>query len=103
VAGGGGIRPPYDTAVRLHLIAREHWDAIDGKCAAEGIDPFALAPHRFCNLIYVWAIERVEDDAELAMPLPGRQRRAPSVAEQRQAQNDLMAFGSWARTVQGGV
>jgi hypothetical protein len=55
----------------------------------------------------VWAIERVEDaakfDAELAMPLPGRQRRAPSVAEQRQAQNDLMAFGSWARTVQGGV
>lgn len=52
-------------------------------------------------------MERVEDaakfDAELAMPLPGRARRAPSVADTRQAQNDLMAFGAWAKTMQGGV
>jgi hypothetical protein len=106
VAGGGGVRPPYDTAVRLHLIAREHWDSIDGRCAAEGVDPFQLPPHRFCNLIYAWALERVEDaakfDAELAMPLPGRARRPASVTDSRRATDDLMSFGAWARSMQTG-
>ena len=108
MAGRGGHRPPYDTAVRLHLIARDYWESIDGKCAAEGVDPFQLSPARFCNLIYAWATERVEDvakfDAELAMPLPGRARkRPPSAADTRQATNDLLAFGAWANTVQGGA
>jgi hypothetical protein len=110
VADGGSDRPPYDTAVRLHLIARDHWDSIDGAAAAAGVDPFALSPHRFCNLVYAWALQRVEDvakfDAELTAPLPGanRQRatRRQTAEESRAATNDLAAFASWAQTVQGG-
>lgn len=106
MAGRGEQRPPYEVVVRLHAVAIDEWPAIDGTCAAAGIDPFALSPNRFCNLIYAWALARVEDrtkfDAQLTMPLPGRERRAPTPAVRAKETGDLMAMASWASSMQQG-
>jgi hypothetical protein len=75
------VRGPYPVAQRLHWIAADHWRIIDGECAAQGVDPILLAPHRFCHLIWQWAIRRVEDpeqwaiDMEKPFPRPGRKAR----------------------------
>ena len=80
MAGRGVDRPPYPAALRLQAIAAERWGEIDGAAAAQGVDPFLLRPDRFCNLIYWWATQRVEDrrefDALLLDPLPRAARRA---------------------------
>jgi hypothetical protein len=107
VAGRGGGRPPYPVVVRLHAIADDEWAAIDGQCAAQGVDPLALSPDRFCNLIYAWALSRVEDrakfDALLSAPLPGRERTARVSPETQVAETrDLMSMAQWAAAVQGG-
>lgn len=91
----GVVRPPYPTALRLYAIAAERWAEIDGLCAQNGVDPIRLRPDRFCNLIYAWAVERVEDrerfDFDLNAPMPG-QVRQPSEAELEREGADFMSF-----------
>ena len=53
--------PPYTVVLRLYAVADAHWPQIDGDLAQRGIDPFTLPVHRFCNLIYAWAVARVQD------------------------------------------
>ena len=102
---GGDLRPPYEAVARLSALASDQWPSIDGWCAAQGVDPLSYRPDRFYNLIYAWAVERVEDkakfDAQLEAPIPGRVRRA-SVTSLRQETNDLRGLATWASSVQGG-
>lgn len=60
-----------------------------------------LRPDRFCNLIYTWCVDRVENraqfDTELLAPLPGMNRRRggrprPSEVDAQQEGRDFMAF-----------
>lgn len=54
-----------------------------------------LRPDRFCNYVYAWAVERVENreefDRELAMPLPGRSAK-PSEAVLEQEGQEFLSF-----------
>jgi hypothetical protein len=54
------VRPPYPVAVRLCLIAAERWPEIEA--AYYQIDLIRQRPHRFANLVYAWAVERVPHD-----------------------------------------
>lgn len=56
------VRPPYPVVVNLCAIAAQHWGLIDA--AYYQINPPLLRqkPHRFANLVYAWAIERVPPD-----------------------------------------
>lgn len=89
------VRPPYEAAVRLHAIAIAYWAAIDGAAAQNGVEPMTLRPDRFCNYVYAWAAERVENreefDRDLLLPLPGRARKVSAELEQQEA-NDFMNF-----------
>jgi hypothetical protein len=73
------VRPPYEVALRLCFIAGERWAEIDGEAALKGADLIGLPLDRFCNAIYFWVIQRVEEDdrdmflARLYEPLPGRE------------------------------
>jgi hypothetical protein len=46
-----------------------------------------LPIHRFCNAVYYWCIQRVEDrdkfDYQLNQPIPGRMVRESQVARER--------------------
>ncbi|HEY1179604.1 MAG TPA: hypothetical protein VGF17_25905 [Phytomonospora sp.] len=103
MAGGGDHGFPYAAVARLHAIAIDEWPAIDGYAAAQGVDPFALPPHRFCNFVYAWAIERVTEREKfltlLYAPIPGR---APSTVSAERQTQDLRELASWAAGVQGG-
>lgn len=72
------VGTPYTVAARLHGIAAEYWTQIDGQAALNGVDLMLLPLDRFCNAIYAWVVERVEDkerfDFELTQPVPGRVR-----------------------------
>ncbi|TFG40364.1 MAG: hypothetical protein E4H44_00215 [Candidatus Aminicenantes bacterium] len=54
-----------------------------------GPDLLSLHPARFCNAIYAWYVERVEDrekfDFALNKPIPGRPARESDVASEMQA------------------
>ena len=88
------VRPPYQAALRLQAIAAERWAEIDGSCAARGTDPFLLRPDRFCNLIYWWAVNGMDEDKRrewdqlLLDPMPEQKRsakRAPMEAAEFEA------------------
>jgi hypothetical protein len=85
-------RGPYPVVHRLHWIAAEHWRAIDGDCAARGVDPLRLRPDRFCSLIWNWAIQRVEDptqwtiEMERPFPTPGRVTRPSPLEIEQEAE-----------------
>lgn len=98
----------YQAVVRLYAIAAENWWAIDGTCARNGVDPGRLAaeqPHRFCNLIYAWAAERLQWDADawrkwqvdLTSPLPKRARARVSA---KTAADEMAQFRRFARETQ---
>lgn len=59
-----------------------------------------LRPDRFCNFVYTWAVERVENrdefDTNLLEPLPGTRRKAvkPSAVEVEREGEDFMSFMS---------
>ena len=79
------VQPPYGTVVRLLWAATEHWEVLDGRYAAGGIDPFSLPLTRLLNLLYFSFIENLskEDrqrfDTELLQPLPGARVTAEAV------------------------
>lgn len=54
------VRPPYQVAVRLCGLAADRWPQIDA--AYYQINLLRLKPHRFANLVYAWAVERVAHD-----------------------------------------
>lgn len=76
--GDGGVdRAPYPVAVRLYGVAAAYWPEIDGYAALRGSGSLLnLSPDRFCNAVYAWCVERVEDreqfDAQLTAPYAGR-------------------------------
>lgn len=77
---------PYEAAVRLFAVAAAHWREIDGQAILKGVDLTVLPIDRFCNAIYAWAVERVEDrekfDYDLYAPVPGRVK-ATNVAQEK--------------------
>jgi hypothetical protein len=91
------VRPPYEVALRLCFIAGERWAEIDGEAALQGANLIGLPLDRFCNAIYVWAIQRIEDDdrdmfmARLYEPLPGRE---PSAETVKMEMESFAAFAS---------
>jgi hypothetical protein len=91
------VRPPYEVALRLCFIAGERWAEIDGEAALQGANLIGLPLDRFCNAIYVWAIQRIDSDgldefrARLHEPLPGRKPSAESVKIEMEA---FAAFAS---------
>ena len=70
------VGKPYTVAARLCLIASDHWPEIDGEAAFKGVNLLELRLDRFCNAIYWWTVQRVEDreqfDYQLHQPVPGR-------------------------------
>jgi len=54
------VRPPYPAVVRLCALASTRWAEIDA--AYYQINLLRQKPHRFVNLVYAWAIERVPHD-----------------------------------------
>jgi len=72
------VGTPYTVAARLYTIAAGYWTEIDGEAALHGVELMHLPLDRFCNAIYAWAIQRVEDkerfDFELTRPVPGKVR-----------------------------
>lgn len=54
------VRPPYQAVVRLCGIAAERWAQLES--AYYQINLLRQPPHRFTNLVYAWAIERVAHD-----------------------------------------
>lgn len=54
------VRPPYRRAVRLCWIASGRWPEI--VAAYYQIDLVRCRPHKFANLVYAWALERVPHD-----------------------------------------
>lgn len=79
------VRPPYPVAVRLCTIAAERWAEIDA--AYYQMTLLRERPHRFLNMVYAWAIERVDPDkldewlAELADLLPWQDADSEAAAE----------------------
>lgn len=110
MADRGGRRAPYRTVVRIHGYAIGYWEQIDGTCAAAGVDPFALNPSRFCNLVYSFCVQQMTPDdkakfdAELDRPLPGEDltRSLASPDQRRRANQDMASFAAWAQGMQGG-
>ena len=78
------VRPPYAAVVRLCVIASQRWAEIDA--AYYQITLLRQSPHRFANLVYSWAIERVEHDkldewlAELIDLLPWQDTNSEAAA-----------------------
>ena len=72
------VRPPYPTVARLYGIAAGNWAQIDGEAALRGVDLIRLPLDRFCNAVYAYSVEHVEDreefDYRLTQPVPGRVR-----------------------------
>ena len=104
MADGAVDRTPFHVALRLYAIAALRWPEVDGTAALAGVDPFALRPERFCNLIYAWAVDRVEDrerfDAALEEPIPGgRGLSAASAADDGDA---FLSFMTEHRALAGG-
>lgn len=60
MADGEVVGFPYTAVAGLVHIADEFWHEIDGACARAGVDPLELPFHRFLNLVYAWACERVQ-------------------------------------------
>jgi len=94
------VRPPYGVAARLTFVARQRWAEIDGDYARQsgGQSPFGLRWDRLLNVIYTWAVERVEDrdafDAYLEASAEEGGRGTPSaatLAAEGQAFMDFMA------------
>jgi hypothetical protein len=54
------VRPPYPAVVRLCALAAERWAELDA--AYYQITLLRQRPHRFLNLVYAWAIERVDPE-----------------------------------------
>lgn len=49
--------PPY-VAARILWSAAESWEAFDGTCALQGVDPADLPPPRFANAYLTWLRDR---------------------------------------------
>lgn len=54
------VRPPYPVVVRLCDLAAQRWSELDA--AYYQISLIRQKPHRYLNLVYAWAIERVPPD-----------------------------------------
>lgn len=82
----GVDRPPYQLALRLYVIATEHWALIDAEYAS--VDLIRFPPHRFLNCVWKWCIDRIPSDKleewewSMNQPLPGREKKkAPAPTE----------------------
>lgn len=70
------VRPPYQAAVRLCVLTAERYPEICAEYYHPGYQLLRERPHQLLNLVYAWAIERVEHDklddwkAELLELLP---------------------------------
>ena len=64
MAHGEVVDFSYGAVGGLIEIADIFWHQIDGACARAGFDPLALPFDRFLNLVYAWAVERVQADEE---------------------------------------
>jgi hypothetical protein len=51
--------------MRLAAAARRAWFALDGWCAARGVDPGRLPLHRLCALVYRWQLDLASSDKEV--------------------------------------
>lgn len=84
------VGPPYQAALRLYALAGQRWALIDGEASLQGQDLLDLPPHRFCNVIYYWAVQRLSEEdkerweAELLAPLPGQRLSASTVDPQQE-------------------
>ena len=56
------VRPPYAVAVRLCDLAADRWAEIDAAYHASPVPLLRMKPHRFLNMVYSWAVERVPAD-----------------------------------------
>lgn len=90
-------RPPYTVIWRLYAYAREYWQEINGETAYQGVNLLILPLDRFCDAIYWWCVQRVEDrakfDYELTKPAPGDTSELAIQAEQ-DSFAAFMAMGS---------
>lgn len=74
-------------AVRLCLLAAERWDEIDAHYHASPTPLLRMSPHRYLNMVYSWAIERVPHDKlddwklELVDLLPWQDTQSEAAAE----------------------
>jgi hypothetical protein len=90
------VLPPYVTCLRLVAVADQHWEAIDGDLAHQGIDPFDLNPQRFFNLLYYWMLARAKDPDQFEMrlnePAPGKPGGRVSESERQRDAESFLAF-----------
>lgn len=54
------VRPPYPAVVRLCAFASSQWAQIEASYYQ--INLLRQRPHRFTNLVYAWAVERIPSD-----------------------------------------
>lgn len=89
--------PPYYAGVRLFFLGEAHWALIDGEASFHGVDLTRLPLDRFCNAIYWWAVQRVEDrdkfDFQLEQSVGGRVTPATVDRELDDFASFMGAFG----------
>ena len=101
MAAVAGERPPYWVAARLTATARQQWPTFDGWCASRNVDPLVLDIDRFCNLIYFWLTQNVDErrrreiDTQLERVPPGED---PVEDSTWSAEAEMAAFTAAART-----
>lgn len=92
------VRPPYPAVVRLCTLAAERWALIDAAYYQTNL--LRLPPHRFLNMVYAWAVERVDPEKydewelELVDLLPWQDSQS-AAAEELESKSfmGLMALG----------
>lgn len=48
--------------VKLCFLGAERWDQIDAHYHASPVPLLRMAPHRYLNMVYSWAIERINPE-----------------------------------------
>lgn len=54
------VCPPYQSALRLCVIAAERWAEVEAEYYQ--INLLRQKPHRFANLVYAWAVSRIDPE-----------------------------------------
>jgi hypothetical protein len=92
------VGKPYVRALRLYLLAIEHWAVLDAHYAT--VDLITLPPHRFCNLVYAWLIGRIDPEKieqvefQLNQPLPGEEKKVSVMQQEDDGASFMAAMGA---------
>lgn len=97
------VHHPYTTCLRLIATVGGYWQAVDGEAALQGVDLWALPPHRFFHALRHWLLthiphDRVEEvERGLDMPAGGYKRRGEGrQMSDLEASKDAEAFVAFA-------